>query len=79
MITRGLRWPEASLAIGVTLALMGAAVLVSGRVDRRIVIALEIAFAILAIVLRSRARRRWHVLDWTLCRPDRAASARTSA
>jgi hypothetical protein len=78
VMTRGLRWPEASLAIAVMLALMGVAVLAAGRHDSRIVVAFEIAFAILAVMLRFIARRRWHALDWTLCRTDRAESARVA-
>jgi hypothetical protein len=79
VMTRGLRWAEASLAIAVMLALMSAAVLAAGPHDSRIVVAFEVAFAILAVILRFVARRRWHALDWTLCRADRAESAHTAA
>ncbi len=78
-MTRGLRWIEASLAIAIMLALMGVAVLAAGPHDERIVMALEIVFALFAVTLRFVARHRWHHLDWTLCRPERAESARAAS
>ncbi len=78
-MTRGLRWIEASLAIAIMLALMGVAVLAAGPHDERIVMALEIVFTLFAVTLRFVARHRWHHLDWTLCRPERAESARAAS
>ena len=77
MTTRGLHWLEASLGVGVMLALMAAAVL-AARSDKDLdaVIAIEILLTGLAFVLRSIAKRRWQRLDWMQCRPDRGASVR---
>jgi hypothetical protein len=74
MITRGLRWIEALLGIGVMLTLMAIAVLAARSTggDIAIVIALEVLLACLALVLRAAAQRRWAAIDWTICRPDRA-------
>ena len=77
MITRGMRLLEAVLGVGVMLGLMAVSVLVAGeRVDLVSVIALEVFLAVLAVVLRSAARRRWTQIDWMLCRRDRALSGR---
>jgi len=77
MITRGLRTLEALLGVGVMLSLMAVSVLVaSERVDLVAVITLEVCLAVLAVVLRSVARRRWTQIDWMACRRDRALSAR---
>jgi hypothetical protein len=40
------------------------------------IVAMESGLAVLAIVLRFTARRRWTQLDWMMCRPDRALTAR---
>lgn len=77
MMTRGLRWSEATLAIVIMLSLMGTAVLAnSERGDVRMVVGLLIVFAMGASVLRFTARARWHRIDWMLCRADRSESAR---
>jgi lysylphosphatidylglycerol synthetase-like protein (DUF2156 family) len=77
MITRGLRWLEIVSGVGVMLSLMALAVLVGReRVDLAAVIAIEIALVVLAIVARFVARRRWTQIDWMMCRPDRAMTAR---
>jgi hypothetical protein len=77
MITRGLRWLEIVSGVGVMLSLMALAVLVGReRVDLAAVIAFEIALVVLAIVARFVARRRWTQIDWMMCRPVRAMTAR---
>jgi hypothetical protein len=79
MLTRGLRWPEALLGVGVMLALMAIAVLAASREGGlATVLALEGALAVLALGLRSVALRRWTQIDWMLCRPDRALSLRSA-
>jgi hypothetical protein len=76
MITRGLRWPEVLLGIGVMLTLMAVAVIAREREDLVTVIALQAGLAVLAIALRFIARRRWTQIDWMLCRPDRSLVVR---
>ena len=77
MVTRGLRWLEIVSGAGVMLLLMVLAVLIAGeRVDLVTVLAVEIGLAVLAIVLRFVARRRWTQIDWMMCRPARAMAAR---
>jgi hypothetical protein len=76
IMTRGLRWIEATIAIVIVLALMGTAVLtVREGSDSRVVIGLQIGFAVIAVVLRFTARRRWHRIDWMSCRAERVALA----
>jgi hypothetical protein len=77
MITRGLRWPEATLGCTVMGGLMLVAMLAARRqVDVSTVVGLEVLLAALVLVLRAEARRRWLQIDWTLRRPDRALVAR---
>jgi len=77
MMTRGLKWPEIVAGIAVMLILMASAELVAREhVNLVAVGALEVALLALAIVLRTVARRRWTNLDWAMCRPDRALTAR---
>jgi hypothetical protein len=77
MITRGLRWPEATLGCAVMAGLMLVAMLAARRkVDVSTVVGFEVLLAALVVVLRAEARRRWLQIDWTLCRPDRALAAR---
>jgi hypothetical protein len=77
MVTRGLRWIEGLVGAIVMLTLMAVAVSIMGEeTDLFTVFALEAGLAVLAIVLRSVARRRWMRIDWMLCRPDRALVAR---
>lgn len=79
MLTRGMRWLEALLGVGVMLALMAVAVLAASREDSIVtVVILEFALAVLALVLRSIAHRRWTRIDWMLCRSDRALSLRNA-
>ncbi len=74
MITRGLRWPEMLLGVVVMLGLMAVACSSRARsVDLVTVFALEASLAVLAIVLRFVARRRWTQIDWMMCRPDQDA------
>jgi hypothetical protein len=80
MITRGLRWSESLLAIGVMLALMAVAVLAARNSnDLLIVIILEAALALVALILRFVARARWARIDWMQCRTDRALTGRSAA
>ncbi len=80
MITRGLHWLEAVLAISVMLTLMAVAVLAARSTDNlAIITVLEVALACLAFVFRAAARRRWAQIDWMMCRPDRALTARAAS
>ena len=77
MITRGLRWLEILSGIGVMLMLMFLAVFVAREdVELVTVFSLEFGLAGIAIALRFIARRRWTQIDWMMCRPDRALTAR---
>jgi hypothetical protein len=78
MLTQGLRLPEATAAVALTLCLMAVAVLTArSRGHFATAIAFEIGLALVALALRRVARKRWSRLDWMLCRPDRALAART--
>jgi hypothetical protein len=81
MITRGLRWIEAVLAIVVMLALMAVALLAarSSSGDLYRVFVIEVLLIGAALVLRQAARQRWLHIDWTICRPDRALSMRAAS
>lgn len=83
MVTRGLRFTEGALAVGVMLALMVAAVIAAradgNRQDILIVAGIEAAMAIAAVVLRAAAKTRWEKIDWMLCRPERALRARAAS
>jgi len=83
MVTRGLRAPEATLAIVVMLALMAVAVLAARSEgqpgDLVAVVVLEALLAVLAVVFRGVARKRWLAIDWMLCRPDRGLVFRTAS
>jgi len=62
------------------LTLMAVAVLAARSAgDLMIVVGLECALALLAVVLRFAALGRWAQLDWTQCRADRALSGRSAA
>jgi len=77
MITRGLRWLEIVCGVVVMLLLMVLAMLVAREiVDLSAVFALEAGLVVLAVSLRSVARRRWTQIDWMVCRPDRALATR---
>lgn len=80
MLTQRLRFQEAGIAIALTLTLMAVAALAArSAANIPAVVALEIALAGVAVVLRRVARKRWARLDWMLCRADRALSARLAA
>lgn len=72
MITRGLGWFEACLAIVTTVLLMGAAVTLSDDdgASSRFAIEFEIVLAALAVLYRVMAKARWNALDWMVCRAD---------
>ncbi len=73
MITRGLRWVEAVLGIGVMLTLMTVAVLAARSIESiPTIVTPRSAAGRTALVFRFAARRRWARIDWTICRPDRA-------
>ncbi|HEU4779156.1 MAG TPA: hypothetical protein VFS58_04660, partial [Steroidobacteraceae bacterium] len=77
MVTRGLRWIEGLMGAAVMLTLMTVAVLIlQGQAAHATVFAIEAGLAVLAIFLRSTARRRWTQIDWMECRPDRALVVR---
>jgi hypothetical protein len=82
MVTRGLRFAEASLAVIVMLALMAVAVIATRSGDSSrdiaIVVVLEALLAVAALALRAAAKARWAAIDWMLCRPDRTLCARTA-
>lgn len=78
MVTRGLRWPEMLLGVVVMLGLMAVAVVAGERGDLYTVLALEACLAVLAIVLRFVARRRWTQIDWMICRPERVLVERSA-
>ncbi len=80
MLTQRLRWSESLLAIAIMLALMAVAVLAArNAAGLTVVVLLESALAITALVLRYVARSRWARIDWMQCRPDRALSGRSAA
>ena len=77
MITRGLRWSESLLGACLVMALMAVALMaVSGNLDVRRVVAIELAIAAFAVACRFIARRRWQQLDWSQCRPVKLHAAR---
>ena len=77
MITRGIRWPEASIGIAIMLSLMAIPMLLeAGNANLAVVCAIEGCLAIFAFILRAIARRRWEQIDWSQCRPSRALSTR---
>lgn len=77
MVTRRIRWLEIGASIAVMLLLMALADLIGREsVNLATVLALEAGLALLAIVLRLVARRRWAQIDWTQCRADRALTVR---
>ena len=78
MVTRGMRWPETALGVAVMLALMAGAVL-TDRAQLTQLVALLTGLAVLALVLRAVARRRWDHIDWTASRPERAIRVRAAA
>jgi len=74
MLTRGVRWPEALLALALMLTLMTLPLMLDARAPNvTAVVALEVILAIVAIVLRFVARSRWAAIDWTECRRPRDA------
>jgi hypothetical protein len=74
MQTRGLRWSDALLAIGIgILSVLLAAYAGRASANLNLVIALEGTMAAGTIFLRYWAKQRWADLDWLLCRPTRVA------
>jgi hypothetical protein len=74
LITRGLRWLEITLGLGVMLTLMTVAVAAaSAGANSSWLIALELLLAVLAVVLRIMARARWAQIDWAENRPARVS------
>jgi hypothetical protein len=83
MVTRGMRWSETTLGVGVMLALMAGALMAdradfSRTADVAWLTGLAAALVVSAIILRLLSRRRWERLDWTECRPERVMRARTA-
>jgi hypothetical protein len=83
MVTHGMRFAEGALAVIVMLTLMAVAVIAAraggDTQDILIVVGIEVAMAIAAVVLRSAARARWEKIDWMLCRPDLALRSRAAS
>lgn len=78
-LTRGLRWPEAAIGIAIMLTLMAVPLQLDSQDTNLIaVIAIEALLAVVALILRAIARRRWAQIDWTQCRPARLATARSA-
>jgi hypothetical protein len=77
LVTQGLRWIECALATTVMVALLVLVwVIAEDDADLTVVFMLEAMLAVLALVLRFAARRRWMRIDWMLSRPNRALIAR---
>jgi hypothetical protein len=75
-ITSTIGWIQAGAAALTMLGLMTVAIYASSPATSvTTIIALELALAVLAVIFRQLARRRWNGLDWMLCRPE----ARTRA
>jgi hypothetical protein len=77
MLTRGVRWPEATLGIAVMLSLMAIA-LATGKqaLDSWLLAGLLLVMAGIAIVLRQVALSRWARIDWSQCRSETQALVR---
>ncbi len=76
LITAPIGWLDAALAVAAMLLLMIAAVYASRPATAlSVVLAFEAALAVLAIVFRSIAQRRWAHLDWMRCRADATVRA----
>lgn len=74
MMTRGMGGLEACLAVTSMILLMGTAILAAEKTnDVAVVASLESALAVIAVVCRTIAKRRWENIDWTMCRPERVA------
>jgi hypothetical protein len=78
IVTRGMRWLETILGVVVMLALMAGAVL-ADRAQLIELIALLSSLAVLALVFRAVARRRWDAIDWMASRPERAIRVRAAS
>jgi hypothetical protein len=79
MQTQSLRLSDAALAVAVMVTLMLLAVIAAEGRDLALVYAIEIALAVLAVVLRFVARVRWTGLDWRVCRAEPGTAARSTA
>jgi hypothetical protein len=70
-LTRGVRWPEATLGVVVMVTLMAIAVLMEyPEANYWLVVGLLLALSILAPALRRLARKRWSRIDWSECRRE---------
>ena len=80
MVTRGLRWLEASVGVFVMLALMTLAIyVVEAKGSLWIVYVAEALMVVMTFVLREAARRRWTRIDWMECRTPREFAGRGAA
>lgn len=84
MVTRGMQWQETALGVAVMLSLMAGALMVaradlSSTADVMRLAVLAVALSGATLAFRVLSRRRWQVIDWTACRPERALRARVAA
>ena len=71
IVTARIGWRDAALAVVVILALMRTAFLALWpATPTATVVSYEVGLAVLAVLVRELARRRWTRLDWMQCRPD---------
>jgi hypothetical protein len=84
IVTRGMRWQETTLGVAVMLSLMAGALMIdradlSSTADVMQLTVVAVALTGATIAFRVLSRRRWEVIDWTACRPERALRARVAA
>jgi hypothetical protein len=76
LITAAIGWRLAAVAVATMLALMIASMYVATPAATTTTIAaLEAGLAVVAVLYRQLASRRWTRLDWMLCRPDSTTRA----
>lgn len=76
-LTRGIRWFEGTAAVLVMVGLMAVALDVSVHaIHDGVVVAILVALAVFAVVLRQSARKRWMKIDWLECRVTRQRDSR---
>lgn len=69
MLTRGVRWPEATAGALVMLTLMAIALMLGeGHPHGWLGAGLLVALGLLSVILRQIARSRWARIDWSQCR-----------
>jgi hypothetical protein len=69
MMTRGLRWLEIVLGIGImTLLIRASLAVIDADANMALAIELELVLVALALLFRFWARKRWLKLDWLVCR-----------